>query len=146
MLGTQPIEVYTWTKRCIYMCPIINRYFTSLKAEDFEPYFSGRRKLLPRHSDLSFYNWDTNYSTSNSTINYQVRGVGGGRTKGRWGWRGAYTDGSKYGDEKQIGSGMKREWRWRELEGKEVKGGGGGDWVDGGTDSWKEGREEDRVG
>ncbi|CAI8017607.1 Cilia- and flagella-associated protein 299, partial [Geodia barretti] len=42
------------------------------KTEDFGPYFSGRRKLLPRHSDLSFYNWDTNYSTSNSTANYQV--------------------------------------------------------------------------
>lgn len=43
-----------------------------MKAEDFEPYFSGRRKLLAHHSDLSFYNWDTNYSTSNSTGNYQV--------------------------------------------------------------------------
>ncbi|CAI8017602.1 Cilia- and flagella-associated protein 299 [Geodia barretti] len=47
-------------------------YAHRLKTEDFGPYFSGRRKLLPRHSDLSFYNWDTNYSTSNSTANYQV--------------------------------------------------------------------------
>ena len=52
-----------------------------LKVEDFEPYFSGRRKLLPRHSDLSFYNWDTAHSTSNSTVNYQVR-------SGRGGWEG----------------------------------------------------------
>lgn len=51
------------------------------KTEDFDPYFSGRRKLLPRHSDLSFYNWDTNYSTSNSTANYQVRKGGG---EGDW--------------------------------------------------------------
>lgn len=42
------------------------------QVEDFTPYFSGRRKLLPRHTDLSFYNWDTNHSSSNSTPNYQV--------------------------------------------------------------------------
>ena len=40
--------------------------------EDFDPYFASRRKLLPRHMDLSFYNWDTGFSTSNSTPNYQV--------------------------------------------------------------------------
>ena len=45
---------------------------THTQVEDFEPYFSGRKKLHPRHSDLSFYNWDTNFSTSNSTPNYQV--------------------------------------------------------------------------
>ena len=45
---------------------------TPSQVEDFGPYFSGRRKLLPRHSDLSFYNWDTNFSSSNSTPNYQV--------------------------------------------------------------------------
>lgn len=59
------------------MLTIIDVY---LKAEDFEPYFSGQKKLLPHHSDLSFYNWDTNYSTSNSTVNYQVSlRMGGGR-------------------------------------------------------------------
>lgn len=42
------------------------------QVEDFEPYFAGKKKLLPRHSDLSFYNWDTNYCSSNSTPNYQV--------------------------------------------------------------------------
>jgi hypothetical protein len=41
--------------------------------EDFAPYFGGRRKLLPRHTDLSFYNWDTGFSISNSTPNYQVQ-------------------------------------------------------------------------
>lgn len=40
--------------------------------EDFEPYFDGKRKLLPRPSDLSFYNWDTAASTSNSSPNFQV--------------------------------------------------------------------------
>ena len=45
------------------------------QMEDFSPYFSGRKKLLPRPTDLSFYNWDTNHSSSNSTPNYQVKSV-----------------------------------------------------------------------
>ncbi|XP_064383111.1 cilia- and flagella-associated protein 299-like [Halichondria panicea] len=47
-------------------------YAHRLKVDDFDPIFSSRKKLLPRHSDLSFYNWDTNFSSSNSTPNYQV--------------------------------------------------------------------------
>ncbi|XP_071491916.1 cilia- and flagella-associated protein 299-like [Diadema antillarum] len=47
-------------------------YAHRLKTEDFEPYFSGRKRLLPRPSDLSFYNWETQTSTSNPTPNYQV--------------------------------------------------------------------------
>merc|ERR1711909_153536 len=43
-----------------------------LKTEDFEPYFAGRKRLLPRPSDLSFYNWETQTSTSNPSPNYQV--------------------------------------------------------------------------
>uniref|UniRef100_H2Z9R1 Cilia- and flagella-associated protein 299 n=1 Tax=Ciona savignyi TaxID=51511 RepID=H2Z9R1_CIOSA len=43
-----------------------------LKTEDFEPYFAGKKRLLPRPSDLSFYNWETQTSTSNPTPNYQV--------------------------------------------------------------------------
>lgn len=43
-----------------------------LKTEDFEPYFCGKKRLLPRPSDLSFYNWETQTSTSNPTPNYQV--------------------------------------------------------------------------
>jgi len=43
-----------------------------LKTEDFEPYFTGKKRLLPRPSDLSFYNWETQTSTSNPTPNYQV--------------------------------------------------------------------------
>lgn len=43
-----------------------------LKLEEFEPYFEGRKKLLPRPSDLSYYNWDTQTSTSNSSPNFQV--------------------------------------------------------------------------
>merc|ERR1712141_689099 len=43
-----------------------------LKTEEFEPYFTGKKRLLPRPSDLSFYNWETQTSTSNPTPNYQV--------------------------------------------------------------------------
>lgn len=47
-------------------------YAHRLKTEDFEPYFSGRKRFLPRPSDLSFFNWETQTSTSNPTPNYQV--------------------------------------------------------------------------
>jgi hypothetical protein len=43
-----------------------------LKAENFEPYFEGRKKLMPKPTDLSYYNWETQTSTSNSTPNFQV--------------------------------------------------------------------------
>ncbi len=58
---------------------LINYYYTSLsctcifrQTEDFEPFFAGKKKLLPRHTDLSFFNWDANICTSNSTPNYEV--------------------------------------------------------------------------
>lgn len=44
-----------------------------LKLEDFTPYFMRKKKLLPRPSDLSFYNWETQTSTSNPTPNFQVK-------------------------------------------------------------------------
>ncbi|KAL3877889.1 hypothetical protein ACJMK2_035533 [Sinanodonta woodiana] len=47
-------------------------YAHRMKTEEFEPYFAGRKRLLPRPSDLSFYNWETQTSTSNPTPNYQV--------------------------------------------------------------------------
>jgi hypothetical protein len=43
-----------------------------LKVEAFEPYFDGKKKLMPRPSDLSYYNWETQTSTSNSSPNFQV--------------------------------------------------------------------------
>ena len=52
--------------------PLYINFLANLQIEDFNPYFSGRKRLLPRHIDLSFYNWDSNHSTSNSTPNYQV--------------------------------------------------------------------------
>ena len=47
-------------------------YAHRLKTENFEPYFEGKRKLLPRSSDLSYYNWETQHSTHNATPNFQV--------------------------------------------------------------------------
>jgi hypothetical protein len=34
-------------------------YAHRLKIEDFTPYFARKKKLLPRPSDLSYYNWET---------------------------------------------------------------------------------------
>lgn len=48
-----------------------------LKTENFEPYFDGKKRLLPRPSDLSFYNWETQTCTSNATPNFQVRARAG---------------------------------------------------------------------
>lgn len=47
-------------------------YHHRLKIENFEPYFERRKRLLPRPSDLSFYNWDTQHSTSNESPNFQI--------------------------------------------------------------------------
>ena len=47
-------------------------YAHRLKTETFEPYFDGRKKLMPKPTDLSYYNWETQTSTSNSTPNFQV--------------------------------------------------------------------------
>ncbi|KAF6129319.1 cilia and flagella associated protein 299 [Phyllostomus discolor] len=47
-------------------------YAHRLKTEDFEPYFNGKKRLVPRPTDLSFYNWNSNTAMCNSTPNYQV--------------------------------------------------------------------------
>ena len=47
-------------------------YAQRLRTDDFAAVFEGKRLLLPRPSDLSYYNWDTQLSTSNSTPYYQV--------------------------------------------------------------------------
>lgn len=39
-----------------------------------EPYFERKKRLMPRPTDLSFYNWETQMSTSNPTPNFQVGG------------------------------------------------------------------------
>ena len=47
-------------------------YAHRLKTEDFGPYFAGEKKLMPKPTDLSYYNWETQASTHNSTPNFQV--------------------------------------------------------------------------
>ena len=49
-----------------------------LKTEPWEPFFDGLRKVLPRPSDLAFFNWETMTSTSNSSPNFQVSMTGDG--------------------------------------------------------------------
>ena len=43
-----------------------------MQTEDFKPYFEKKKRFLPRPSDLSYYNWKTHKSTSNSNANFQV--------------------------------------------------------------------------
>ena len=47
-------------------------YGDRLKKENFELYFDRKKKLLPKPSDLSYYNWETQTSTSNHSQNFQV--------------------------------------------------------------------------
>ena len=43
-----------------------------LKNEDFKNYYARKRPLLPRKSDLSYYNWDTQQSHMNDSPNFRV--------------------------------------------------------------------------
>ncbi|XP_023211407.1 uncharacterized protein C4orf22 homolog [Centruroides sculpturatus] len=43
-----------------------------LETEDFQLYFSGKRKLIPQYDDLSFCNWVTRYCVKNCTPHYDV--------------------------------------------------------------------------
>jgi hypothetical protein len=43
-----------------------------MKNESFERYFARRKKLLPRPSDLSYYNWESQATAANQTPNFQI--------------------------------------------------------------------------
>lgn len=43
-----------------------------LKTEDFRPYFEGKKKLYPKTTDLSYYNWNTGVCVSNDSPNFKV--------------------------------------------------------------------------
>jgi hypothetical protein len=43
-----------------------------LQSEDFSDYFDGRRKLLPKKSDLSFFNWENMQVAAQDSPNWQV--------------------------------------------------------------------------
>jgi hypothetical protein len=47
-------------------------YANRLETEDFRPIFRGKKPLVPKSADLSFYNWKTRTMSVNSTLNYQV--------------------------------------------------------------------------
>lgn len=47
-------------------------YAHRLKTEDFRPIFEGTKKLLPRPTDLSYYNWKTQMCVSNDSPNFKV--------------------------------------------------------------------------
>ncbi|XP_067296209.1 cilia- and flagella-associated protein 299 [Pseudorasbora parva] len=47
-------------------------YSHRLNSEDFEPYFSGKKRFLPKTTDLSFYNWGTQVAKHNASSNYEV--------------------------------------------------------------------------
>ncbi len=47
-------------------------YAHRLKTDYFDQIFQGKKRLLPRSTDLSFYNWETQRATLNPTPNYQV--------------------------------------------------------------------------
>ncbi|KAI8898890.1 hypothetical protein BC833DRAFT_587930 [Globomyces pollinis-pini] len=47
-------------------------YSHRLKIENFENYFNKTKQFLPKPSDMSFYNWETQTCTSNATPNFQV--------------------------------------------------------------------------
>ena len=43
-----------------------------LRTEDMTSIFEGKRLLMPKPSDLSFFNWKTKMSSFNHTPNFQV--------------------------------------------------------------------------
>ncbi|KAG9396268.1 Protein of unknown function DUF4464 [Carpediemonas membranifera] len=47
-------------------------YAHRLRTDRFDMYFDRKKKLLPRPSDLSFYNWETLNVSSNSSPNFEV--------------------------------------------------------------------------
>jgi hypothetical protein len=43
-----------------------------LKTEDFRLYFEGKKMLIPKPSDLSYYNWETHNSSMCDSPNFRV--------------------------------------------------------------------------
>mmetsp|Transcript_5665 Transcript_5665/g.14333 ORF Transcript_5665/g.14333 Transcript_5665/m.14333 type:complete len:240 (-) Transcript_5665:186-905(-) len=47
-------------------------YGQRLKSGGMDSVFDRKKRLMPKPTDLSFYNWETQTSTSNATTNFQV--------------------------------------------------------------------------
>lgn len=43
-----------------------------MQTENFRDYFTGKLKLKPRPTDLSYYNWETQKATANESPNFRV--------------------------------------------------------------------------
>ena len=43
-----------------------------MKTENILPYINGEKRMLPKKSDLTFYNWDRGTAAYNSTDNFTV--------------------------------------------------------------------------
>lgn len=43
-----------------------------MKTEDFRPIFMGKRHLIPKASDLSYYNWDSQLCYLSDSPNFRV--------------------------------------------------------------------------
>lgn len=50
-----------------------------LKSEDFTQYFKGSKFLLPKNTDLSYYNWNTGICVSNDSPNFKVDASSGSK-------------------------------------------------------------------
>ncbi len=50
-----------------------------LKTEDFSQYFRGQKLLLPKNTDLSYYNWNTGVCVSNDSPNFKVDASSGSK-------------------------------------------------------------------
>lgn len=53
-------------------------YAHRLKVDNFADYFARKKKFLPRNTDLSFYNWETQSPSCTPTTNFQVLAKGPG--------------------------------------------------------------------
>ncbi|CAD7959874.1 unnamed protein product [Amoebophrya sp. A25] len=47
-------------------------YGQRLRQENFEGYFERKKRLLPKPADLSFLNWDTQFTSSNESPNFHI--------------------------------------------------------------------------
>jgi len=64
---TMPID---YGQKILFLISNAGKIITFPRIRDC--YLYSRKKLLPRPTDLSYYNWETQLSTSNSSPHYQV--------------------------------------------------------------------------
>ena len=49
---------------------VYSLFYTS--SQDFRPIFEGKKQLLPKSTDLSYYNWKTGVCVANDSPNFKV--------------------------------------------------------------------------